>query len=169
MRIYRLAKTAACAAVVLALGLSAGMAQAGTYHYIKENGKFMVPPPAGWTSSVPLIATANVAKGEAYAKSTCGACHTLNEGGGTRFGPNLWNIVDRPHAHITSFNYSSAIKSMKMRPWSYQELDSFLFAPQIHAPGTRMPFAGIKDTQTRADVIAYLRTLSNHPKPLPKK
>ncbi|MBU6474585.1 MAG: cytochrome c family protein [Alphaproteobacteria bacterium] len=168
MRADRLAKTAVFA-VLLGMSLSAGAARAATYHYIGDNGKTMNPPPAGWTSAVPLIAKADVAAGKSYVQGTCGACHTLTEGGGTRFGPDLWNIVNRPHAHVTDFNYSTAMKSMQMRPWTYEELDSFLFAPQIHAPGTRMPFGGIKDTQQRADVIAYLRTLSAHPAPLPRK
>ena len=36
-----------------------------------------------------------------------------------------------------------------------------------YAPGTRMAFAGINNDKQRADVIAYLRTLSDNPPPLP--
>ena len=123
--------------------------------------------PDGWTSSVPLIAKADAAAGKTKA-SACLMCHTLDKDGGTKIGPNLYGIVNRPHAHVYGFSYSDAIKDMKMRPWTYEELDSFLFDPKAHAPGTRMPFAGIKDTQERANVIAYLRPLSDKPEPLPK-
>jgi cytochrome c len=34
-------------------------------------------------------------------------------------------------------------------------------------PGTRMGFAGLANTAQRADVIAFLRTLSANPAPLP--
>ena len=139
---------------------------AGSYSWIGPNGD-PATPPSGWTSSVPLIATADVAAGQKKAQA-CGACHTLDKDGGTKVGPNLWGIVNRPHAHASGFSYSDAIKGMNMRPWSYEEIDSFLFDPQAHAPGTRMPFAGVKDTQERANVIAYLRTLADKPAALPK-
>ncbi|MBI1214296.1 MAG: hypothetical protein GC185_00590 [Alphaproteobacteria bacterium] len=58
---------------------------------------------------------------------------------------------------------------MEMRPWTYEELDSFLFEPKAHAPGTKISYAGLKDTQQRANVIAWLRTLSDKPAPLPGK
>lgn len=160
--------TIALAAAVLVFGAAPwGPAHAAkTYHWIGPKGVPATPPP-GWTSSVPLIARANVAAGQKYAMQHCAICHTFDKNGGTLVGPNLYNVVDRLHAHVYGYPYSAEIKSMKMRPWSYEELDSFLFDPQAHAPGTHMPFAGIKDTQTRADVIAWLRTLSGHPVPLP--
>jgi len=52
--------------------------------------------------------------------------------------------------------------------WTYDELDKFLTAPREYIPGTAMTFAGIKNPQQRADVIDYLHTLSDSPKPLPK-
>lgn len=115
----------------------------------------------------PLLAKADVAKGEAYVHKVCTACHTFNEGGKAAVGPNLYGIVGNKHAHMAGFNYSNALKEKK-GPWTYPELNEWLHQPSAYAPGTRMAFAGIKNDQLRADVIDYLHTLSHNPVPLPK-
>ena len=51
--------------------------------------------------------------------------------------------------------------------WTYAHLNGFLAAPKKFVKGTAMGFAGLKKTQDRADIIAYLRTLSASPAPLP--
>ena len=114
----------------------------------------------------PLLASANVENGERLARRLCGACHTFNQGGRNGVGPNLYNIVGAPHAHAEGFSFSAALKG-KQGPWSYEELNAWLAKPSQYAPGTRMAFAGMNDVQQRADLIAYLRTLSPNPKPLP--
>jgi cytochrome c len=55
----------------------------------------------------------------------------------------------------------------KEGPWNFDELNVWLHKPSSYAPGTRMAFAGINNDQQRADVIAYLRSLSPNPVPLP--
>ena len=116
----------------------------------------------------PLLAKADPATGEADTKKLgCTACHTFNEGGSAGVGPNLYNVVGGPHAHMQGFGYSEALKS-KQGPWTFPELNEWLHKPSAYAPGTRMTFAGISNNQERADVIDYLRTLSPHPLPLPK-
>ena len=47
------------------------------------------------------------------------------------------------------------------------ELDAFIANPKGYAPGTKMGYAGMKDDVKRADLLAYLRTLADAPKPLP--
>jgi cytochrome c len=113
----------------------------------------------------PLLANANPQNGEAIAKRLCAVCHTFNEGGRNGVGPNLYDVVGKPHGHLASFNYSAALKG-KQGPWTYEELSKWLAKPMQYAPGTRMAFAGISDPQQRADVIAYLRSLSANPAPL---
>lgn len=114
-----------------------------------------------------LLASADVKKGDEFAHKVCVACHTLNEGQPAGLGPNLYGIVGDPHAHMKGYDYSNAIKSKKGK-WTFAALNEWLTSPAAYAPGTKMTYAGISNPQTRADVIAYLRTLSKNPEPLPK-
>jgi cytochrome c len=114
----------------------------------------------------PLLASADPAAGQAYTKTICVACHSFNEGGKAGVGPNLYGVLGAPHGHMAGFDYSTALKSKK-GPWTYDELNEWLYKPAAYAPGTRMSFAGITSDKTRANVIAYLRSLSPNPEPLP--
>ncbi len=130
-------------------------------------GPAAAPGPAEPLTPIgPLLASADPAAGEAAAKRQCGACHTFTEGGKAGVGPNLYNIVGAAHGHMQGFNYSAAIKG-KEGPWTYEDLNHWLKKPSAYAPGTRMAFAGINSDKQRADVIAYLRSLSAAPAPLP--
>jgi cytochrome c len=142
--------------VVLGLGV-AGML--GGYAMAQVDA---ISPPIA-----PFLANADPAAGEAYAKKVCAACHSLNEGGKAIVGPNLYGVVGGPHAHMAGFNYSDALKA-KQGPWTYDDLFAWLTKPDAYAPGTRMAFPGIKNEKLRLDVIAYLRTLSHNPEPLPE-
>lgn len=114
----------------------------------------------------PLLASANVENGRVIAQRQCASCHTMNEGGRQGVGPNLWGIVGAKHAHIDGFNYSPALRAMADKPWTYEELNAWLHNPRAYAPGNRMSYAGLANTQQRADLIAYLRSISpNAPAP----
>jgi cytochrome c len=52
--------------------------------------------------------------------------------------------------------------------WDYDHLNNFLAAPKGLVKGTAMGFAGVKKPDERANLIAYLRTLSDSPAPLPE-
>jgi cytochrome c len=113
----------------------------------------------------PLLASANVENGKAKFR-LCAACHTPAEGGKNLIGPNLWNIVNRPRAAADGFSYSPALKG-KGGTWTYEDLNSFIANPKQYLPQTKMAFTGLPKPEDRADVIAYLRTLSPSPAPLP--
>jgi cytochrome c len=113
-----------------------------------------------------LLVSSDPARGENTAKQ-CQACHTFEKGGPNRVGPNLWGIVGRPRATEAGFNYSAPMKA-KGGTWTIDDLNQFLTSPRGYIPGTAMTFNGLPRGSQRADVIAYLNTLSDNPKPLPK-
>src|SRR5262249_52496230 len=88
--------------------------------------------------------------------------HNFQEGQGPKIGPDLYNIVGRKIASTSGFNYSAALKS-KNGSWDFETLNTWLTKPNSFAPGTAMTFAGITNDKQRADVIAYLDTLSPNP------
>jgi cytochrome c len=116
---------------------------------------------------VPLIATADVAKGMAFVQQQCSACHSLGQGGASGVGPNLYGVMGAPMFAGAGFNYSAAAKGKASGNWDYAKMGNWLADPASFAPGTAMGYSGIKNTQTRADVVAYLRTLNASPIPLP--
>lgn len=112
-----------------------------------------------------LLAAASPEKGEAQAKK-CAACHNFVEGAGAKVGPDLYGIVGRPVGGVEGFAYSAAMKAHG-GTWTFQDLSDFIKNPKADIPGTAMGFAGIAKDTDRADLIAYLNTLSHSPLPLP--
>lgn len=126
------------------------------------------PAEAG-PSALDLLATADVSAGQTAFRK-CVACHTAEEGGANKVGPNLWGVVNRPVASHDGFSYSAAMREFSEGGevvWDYDHLSGFLQAPRAYMPGTAMAFAGIRNVQEEANLIAYLRTLSGDPAPLP--
>ena len=111
------------------------------------------------------LASANVEKGQGGTKA-CQACHSFEKGGPNKVGPDLWDVVERKKGAHEGFEYSAGMKE-KGGAWTYADLDEFLTSPKAYVKGTKMAFAGIGSPQERANVIAYLHTLSDSPKPLP--
>jgi cytochrome c len=112
--------------------------------------------PPDWGTILP---TADLAAGEA-AFARCKSCHTVAAGGANGIGPNLFGVVGGPVTHSAGFAYSEAMIAHKGEApaWGLDELDQFLTAPGRYVPGTKMSFAGIRDTQTRVNLIAWLRS-----------
>jgi cytochrome c len=115
-----------------------------------------------------MLASASADAGQKYAR-VCGTCHSFNKGEAAKIGPNLYGIIGSPHAHMEGFDYSEGMKALHDKKWDYAQLNEFLYNPRGAVTGTKMTFAGIKSDSDRANVIAWLRTLSDSPAPLPSK
>lgn len=101
-----------------------------------------------------LMASADLAQGEReWAK--CRSCHQLNGNDGV--GPHLNGVVGRDKASVAGFNYSSAALDMPGE-WTHENLFDFIENPRGYMPGTSMSFAGIRDNQARASLIAFLES-----------
>ncbi|HVY50593.1 MAG TPA: cytochrome c family protein [Devosia sp.] len=113
-----------------------------------------------------LLAAADPKAGESAAKK-CAACHDFTSGGPNKTGPNLYDVVERQIASHPGFSYSSALQAKASDTWTYENLNQWLISPKAFADGTKMNFAGVKDDKERANIIAFLSTLSQSPKPFP--
>ena len=107
-----------------------------------------------------LLASADAAKGQKSFKK-CAACHKAAEGGKAGVGPNLYAIVGAPMGGADGFAYSSALKEFGAgKTWGYEELNAFLAKPKAYINGTKMSFAGLKKDTERANILAFLKSVS---------
>lgn len=113
------------------------------------------------------LAKADVARGE-KAVGACKACHTFEKGGANKIGPHLYDVYGRNKGAVDGFAYSAAMKGKSAEKWEADQLDGFLKNPKAYMPGTIMAYAGVGRPDTRADMVAYLNSLADAPKPLPK-
>ena len=104
-----------------------------------------------------LLASADAGAGERVFNK-CKACHKID--GSNATGPHLDGVVGREVDAVADFNYSGALEQV-VDVWTPENLDHFIANPQGFAPGTAMNFAGISKESDRADLIAYLQSISN--------
>jgi cytochrome c len=112
------------------------------------------------------LAAADAEKGRIVFNAVCSSCHFVEPDKGRKQGPNMWDIVGRAKASYTDFAYSDALRAWE-GAWTYEDLNTFLFAPMATTPGVAMDIPGVPDEIERGNLIAYLRTLSDKPIPLP--
>lgn len=103
----------------------------------------------------------------------CLACHDLGSNAGLRVGPDLTGIVGRPAAFLEGYSYSEAMHKAGKEGlvWSRNLLDQYLAAPTQFVPGNKMAYVGLKDSDERRNLIAYLATFAApefDPEPFPQ-
>ncbi len=107
---------------------------------------------------VAALASADIGKGEQVFKK-CSACHKVEQGVNA-VGPYLYGVVGREVDAVEGFGYSGALEQVA-DVWTPENLYSFLENPRGYAPGTSMGFAGLKKSDERVNVIAYLDSIDN--------
>lgn len=112
-----------------------------------------------------LLAELDPSAGEKVFRK-CKACHSVEQGGGHKVGPNLYGVVGGDIASAEGFAYSDTLTGLE-GAWTYDKLDAFLADPGGYAPGTKMSFRGINKADDRAAVVLYLRDHGDSPPPLP--
>ncbi len=112
-----------------------------------------------------LMAKASAELGQEIAKK-CVSCHNFNKGESNKIGPLLWEIVGRDKAVEEGYSYSKALQN-KGGKWDYESLFAFLHKPSEYVAGTKMAFAGIAKPEDIANLVAFLRSKSDNPVPLP--
>ena len=117
-----------------------------------------------------LLASAASSEGEELFNRACRGCHSVEQGGPARLGPNLWGVLGRKKASVEDFSYSRAFRRL-VGAWTLAEFNAFIASPLDYVPGTKMyqELDGIKDPLERANIIAYLRQNSDDPLPLPQR
>ncbi len=120
-----------------------------------------LPATSNAETTAELLANADISKGEKTFKK-CKACHTVEQGGKKRTGPNLYGIVGAPVAAVDGYKYSKALVNFG-GDWTVEQLDAFLTKPKKLVKGTRMSFAGLKKPSDRANLIAFLNQNGDTP------
>jgi cytochrome c len=131
--------------------------------YLMAHG-VVLPKPAPIAKK--KLAAANVEKGRIFFGRNCDGCHNNEPGKGLKDGPNLWEVVGRDKASVPEAKYSKTLQGWE-GVWTYEDLNTYLYGPVLTTPGVRMETPGVPDETERVNLIAYLRTLSDKPIPLP--
>ncbi|KAF7405875.1 hypothetical protein HZH68_005244 [Vespula germanica] len=100
----------------------------------------------------------NAENGKSLFMKYCSTCHTFDKDGKHKIGPNLFGVVGRSCATKPGFSYTEHMKK-KACTWDEDTLNIYLENPKKFVPGTKMVFGGIKKSEERADLIAFLKTL----------
>lgn len=86
----------------------------------------------------------------------CRTCHTLNENGANKSGPNLFGIFGATAGQNPKFRYSKTMKESGL-VWTDENLAAFLKKPSKFMPGNSMSFAGFRNDDDVTQLLEYLR------------
>ena len=100
----------------------------------------------------------DASQGAKIFKAKCSSCHTINEGGPNKQGPNLYNVMNKKSGQVQGFKYTKANKESGV-VWNNENMFNYLTNPKKFIKGTNMAFPGFKKEQDRLDVIAYLNSV----------
>ena len=109
------------------------------------------------------LAQGDVALGELIFEDRCTSCHVVGEG--TKNGPPLNDLINRPAASIEGFVYSDAMVEAGQAGviWDIDTLSKFITKPRSVVNGSTMSFTGLRNPDDVANLVAYLATFSPVP------
>ena len=92
----------------------------------------------------------------------CKACHMIGDGAKSRTGPPLTTIVGAPIGAFEGYKYSKGFVSLSEEGavWTTENLDALFLKPKDFVAKTKMSFAGLKNKDDRANLIAYLASFA---------
>lgn len=126
--------------------------------FLSACGGSDAPDAAGPATTTPAKAVVEMTPVQRGAKlySRCRACHTLEQDGRNKVGPNLWNVYGSKSASKEGFAYSKAMKAADII-WDETTMDGYLKKPATYMPGNKMTFIGLKKQEDRDAIQAYLK------------
>lgn len=129
----------------------------GEQAYVIDTGADEVAEAEPEEDFMAVFASADAASGAKVFRK-CSGCHAI-PAGEIKQGPWLGGVVNRDIASV-DYSFSNVLAELE-GGWTPEELNGFLKNPVGYAPGTAMKsFKGLNKIEDRADVIAYLETLS---------
>lgn len=103
------------------------------------------------------VVAGDAANGEKVFKK-CATCHSVEEGK-RKIGPSLYGVLGRTSGTLDGFRYSKAMQSAGI-VWTEETINEYIESPRTYIKGNRMAFVGLKKPEDRADVIAYLKSVT---------
>jgi len=113
------------------------------------------PAPAEAETAPPAAPDATLGRKDFNA---CAVCHSVDEGGAARVGPNLFGVYGQAAGQREGFAFSPAMRDSGLT-WDDETLNAFIENPQGLVSRNRMAYPGQRDAQKRANIIAYIKTL----------
>jgi cytochrome c len=119
-------------------------------------GIMIVLPYASAVSAAGQTGGGDPTRGQELFQKRCTSCHNLDR---EKEGPRLRGVFGRKSGSIASFKYSDALKAAN-KTWDADSLDKWLTDTDKFIPDNDMNLS-FKKADERADIIAYLKQLSN--------